>query len=69
MSKIFVSRRITNLSDKGKTDSLVGEVSIAGLKLNQLMLAPQLSGQLSISRESIKVCEEISTPMQVICKN
>jgi hypothetical protein len=49
------NKQLVEMSDKGKTDSLVGEVSIAGLKLNQLMLAPQLAGQLSISRESIKV--------------
>ena len=50
-----MNKQLVEMSDKGKTDSLVGEVSIAGLKLNQLMLAPQLAGQLSISRESIKV--------------
>lgn len=43
------------MTDKGNTHSLVGEVSISGLKLNQLMLAPQLVGLLSISRECIKV--------------
>jgi len=37
------------------TQSLVGEVSVTGLRLNQLMLAPQLAGQLSISRDRIKV--------------
>ncbi|XP_050388315.1 protein TIC236, chloroplastic isoform X2 [Argentina anserina] len=42
-------------TDTGKTDSLVGEVSISGLKLNQLMLAPQLAGSLSISTEGIKL--------------
>ncbi|XAR69329.1 hypothetical protein NMG60_11000869 [Bertholletia excelsa] len=35
--------------------SLSGEVSISGLKLNQLMLAPQLAGTLSIARECIKL--------------
>lgn len=34
---------------------LAGEVSITGLKLNQLMLAPQLVGKLSIARECIKL--------------
>lgn len=43
------------VTDKGKTGSLVGNVSISGLKLNQLMLAPQLAGLLSISRDCIKV--------------
>ncbi|CAK9179201.1 unnamed protein product [Ilex paraguariensis] len=37
------------------TQSLVGEVSISGLKLNQLMLAPQLAGMLSISGQGIKL--------------
>ncbi|KAK7351417.1 hypothetical protein VNO77_10862 [Canavalia gladiata] len=41
--------------EKGSEDSLVGEVSISGLKLNQLMLAPQLSGLLRISPEGIKL--------------
>ncbi|XP_052185056.1 protein TIC236, chloroplastic isoform X2 [Diospyros lotus] len=43
------------VKDKQDTHSLVGEVSISGLKLNQLMLAPQLLGTLSISRECIKL--------------
>lgn len=50
-----------NMTDEGKTDSLVGEVSISGLKLNQLMLAPQLAGSLSISRECIKVVQRMFT--------
>lgn len=37
------------------THSLVGDVSVSGLKLNQLMIAPQLGGILSISHEGIKV--------------
>lgn len=41
--------------EKGNADSLFGEVSISGLKVNQLMLAPQLSGSLSVSPEYIKV--------------
>lgn len=40
---------------KGSADCLVGEVSISGLKLNQLLLAPQLSGLLRVSPECIKV--------------
>lgn len=36
--------------------SLSGDVSILGLKLNQLMLAPQLAGVLSITSKGIKVC-------------
>lgn len=43
------------IKDNGDTQSLVGEVSISGLKLNQLMLAPQLVGSLSISRKCIKL--------------
>lgn len=34
---------------------LSGDVSISGLKLNQLMLAPQLAGVLSISNRGIKL--------------
>ncbi|MCH87895.1 embryo defective 2410 protein, partial [Trifolium medium] len=41
--------------EKGISDNLVGEVSISGLKLNQLMLAPQLSGLLTVSPERIKL--------------
>ncbi|PKI34472.1 hypothetical protein CRG98_045132 [Punica granatum] len=40
---------------KGSSKHLAGEVSISGLKLNQLMLAPQLAGLLRISREHIKL--------------
>lgn len=36
-------------------DSLVGDVLVSGLRLNQLMLAPQLAGHLSFSRERIKL--------------
>ncbi|PSS17794.1 Fe(3+) ions import ATP-binding protein like [Actinidia chinensis var. chinensis] len=43
------------IKDNGDTHSLLGEVSITGLKLNQLVLAPQLAGTLSISRECIKL--------------
>ncbi|KAM1200742.1 hypothetical protein ACFX2I_016981 [Malus domestica] len=43
------------MTDKEKTESLVGEVSISGLRLNQLMLAPQLAGSLSLSREYVKL--------------
>ncbi|KAF7830224.1 uncharacterized protein G2W53_012557 [Senna tora] len=44
-----------HMLDKGIADSLVGEVSISGLKLNQLMLAPQLAGLLRVSPEHIKL--------------
>lgn len=46
------------MTDKGNKQSLVGELSVSGLKLNQLMLAPQLVGPLSISRDHIKVMPE-----------
>lgn len=36
--------------------TLSGDVSISGLKLNQLMVAPQLAGVLSISHLGMKVC-------------
>lgn len=57
----FERNKKFNMTDKGKTDTLAGEVSISGLKLNQLMLAPQLSGSLSISREYIKVMPRFFT--------
>ncbi|XP_054798744.1 protein TIC236, chloroplastic-like isoform X2 [Prosopis cineraria] len=41
--------------ETGSEDSLVGEVLISGFKLNQLMLAPQLSGFLRISPTHIKL--------------
>lgn len=43
---------------EGGNDSptLSGDASISGLKLNQLMVAPQLAGVLSISHLGIKVC-------------
>ncbi|XP_075102117.1 protein TIC236, chloroplastic isoform X1 [Nicotiana tabacum] len=37
------------------TDTLSGEVSISGLKLNQLMLAPQMAGALSITQQGLKL--------------
>lgn len=40
---------------KDNNHNLAGEVTISGLKLNQLMLAPQLVGSLSISPECVKV--------------
>ncbi|KAL2897742.1 Structural maintenance of chromosomes flexible hinge domain-containing protein 1 [Bienertia sinuspersici] len=43
-----------NASDRNM-DSLVGDVSVSGLKLNQLMLAPQLAGHMSFSRYHIKL--------------
>lgn len=42
-----------NVEESSK--NLVGDVAISGLKLNQLMLAPQLAGLLKISREYIKL--------------
>lgn len=49
------NRQHADTLEKGMSDSLVGEVSISGLKLNQLMLAPQLSGLLTVSPECIKL--------------
>ncbi|XP_021758082.1 uncharacterized protein LOC110723096 isoform X1 [Chenopodium quinoa] len=43
-----------NDSDK-EMDCLVGDVSVSGLKLNQLILAPQLAGHMSFSRDRIKL--------------
>lgn len=36
--------------------SISGDISISGLKLNQLMLAPQLAGVLNITSKGMKVC-------------
>lgn len=41
--------------DEENKNGLAGEVSISGLKLNQLILAPKLAGLLSMTRESIKL--------------
>lgn len=49
------SLRSVHMNVEESSKNLVGEVSISGLKLNQLMLAPQLAGLLRISREYIKV--------------
>ncbi|XP_007013733.2 PREDICTED: uncharacterized protein LOC18588930 [Theobroma cacao] len=43
------------MTDERSRQSLVGDLSVSGLRLNQLMLAPQLVGQLSISRNSVKL--------------
>lgn len=41
--------------DDSAIERLFGDVSLSGISLNQLMLAPQLTGSLSISREFVKV--------------
>ncbi|CAO2199264.1 unnamed protein product [Urochloa humidicola] len=46
-SNIDQNKLETNLS------RLVGDISLSGIKLNQLMLAPQSTGFLSISRDSV----------------
>ncbi|KAI9097788.1 hypothetical protein K1719_025559 [Acacia pycnantha] len=51
----FEDRHQEQMLEKGSADGLVGEVSISGLKLNQLMLAPQLFGLLRVSPECIKL--------------
>ncbi|XP_042477488.1 protein TIC236, chloroplastic-like [Macadamia integrifolia] len=48
----FLGRHMT---DNEKSTNLVGEVSLSGIKLNQLTLAPQLIGSLSMSRKNIKL--------------
>lgn len=42
-------------ADDRKMHGIAGDVSISGLKLNQLMLAPQLVGQLNVSHAGIRV--------------
>lgn len=44
------------MEDDEDAKSISGDVSISGLKLNQLMLAPQLAGVLNITSKGIKVC-------------
>ncbi|KAK9208010.1 hypothetical protein WN944_000361 [Citrus x changshan-huyou] len=51
----FDSDKNMEMTNKANKQSLVGEVSVSGLKLNQLTLAPQLVGPLSISRDRIKM--------------
>lgn len=46
--------------------SFVGDILLSGIKLNQLMLAPQLVGSLSISPENIKVRLQTSTFEQIL---
>lgn len=53
VSDLEINKKQVKLTDKG--NCLAGEVHITGLKLNQLMLGPQLAGQLSISRDCFKV--------------
>ncbi|OMO80485.1 hypothetical protein COLO4_24068 [Corchorus olitorius] len=48
-------RQRDDMTDNRSKQSLVGDLSVSGLRLNQLMLAPQLVGQLSISRDSVKL--------------
>ncbi|KAI4337379.1 hypothetical protein L6164_015804 [Bauhinia variegata] len=49
----FENRQHVQMLATGSADSLVGEVSISGLKLNQLTLAPQLAGLLRVAPERI----------------
>ncbi|CAH8335842.1 unnamed protein product [Eruca vesicaria subsp. sativa] len=44
-----------NGEDADAISSLVGEISFSSLKLNQLILAPQLAGRLSVSRDHVKL--------------
>lgn len=48
------SKQATNQGNR-----LEGEASVSGLKLNQLMLGPQLAGVLSLSRDCFKVCHTV----------
>ncbi|KAL9233913.1 hypothetical protein vseg_008847 [Gypsophila vaccaria] len=61
--KVSINSNINNQPSAGdepkageeNTECLAGDVSVSGLKLNQLMLAPQLAGHMSFSRERIKL--------------
>ena len=50
---------LQSIMDQSKLESdvsrLVGEISLSGIKLNQLMLAPQSTGFLSLSQDSVMV--------------
>nr|GEW96720.1 embryo defective 2410 isoform 2 [Tanacetum cinerariifolium] len=52
---ISIADELHNNKDTEVSKILAGDVSIMGLKLNQLMLAPQLAGVLNISRGCIKL--------------
>ncbi|CAA0810610.1 embryo defective 2410 [Striga hermonthica] len=60
---IIDSRELNSVKDSEKPrmeggedgKSIFGDISISGLKLNQLMLAPQLAGVLNISSKGIKL--------------
>uniref|UniRef100_A0A0E0BY59 Translocation and assembly module TamB C-terminal domain-containing protein n=1 Tax=Oryza meridionalis TaxID=40149 RepID=A0A0E0BY59_9ORYZ len=58
--------------DQSKLESdvsrLVGEISLSGIKLNQLMLAPQSTGFLSISPDSVMITMEKSVLEQANSK-
>lgn len=54
-SLIEKKREPVQTKETGETHGLAGEVSVTGLKLNQLMIAPQLVGKMSIARECIKL--------------
>ncbi|KAM0871926.1 hypothetical protein ACQ4PT_039062 [Festuca glaucescens] len=60
--KIYSALR--SIVDQSKLQSdvsmLVGEISLSGIKLNQLMLAPQSTGFLSLSRDSVMITMEKS---------
>lgn len=51
------------MEDDEDAKSISGDVSISGLKLNQLMLAPQLAGVLNITSNGIKVCPTARSPL------
>ncbi|KAE8730785.1 hypothetical protein F3Y22_tig00002880pilonHSYRG00085 [Hibiscus syriacus] len=53
------------MTDNISKKSLVGDLSVSSLRLNQLMLAPQLGGQLSISQDSIKL-DAIGRPKEYL---
>ncbi|KAH9616453.1 hypothetical protein KSS87_018431 [Heliosperma pusillum] len=55
--RIKFQGQVTNQQSAGdgNMESLEGDVSVSGLKLNQLMLAPQLAGHMGFSRERIKL--------------
>lgn len=49
-----------------KLTSMIGEVSLVGLKLNQFMVAPNLTGSLDISPTSLKV-SKFRMLVEILC--
>lgn len=68
VSQSDTNLEITPEEGDGDEKSISGDISISGLKLNQLMLAPQLAGVLNITSKGMKVClTAICFPYSYFC--